>query len=138
MGSVRSIPLNSNGSERWIIPQNLTDPQAKGKGTSDLDGGGSVRPVKGRGIGIGKGEDGTGTGRDGKEKDSQRALGGWIRRRGRWYKIVVLGILVVGLIVGLAVGLTIGLRKRYLLLPFCSPGSRLYHKGFPESHQNRY
>lgn len=37
---------------------------------------------------------------------------GWVVQ----YKVVVWGILVIGLIVGLAVGLTVGLRKRYICL----------------------
>ncbi|KAK3950916.1 hypothetical protein QBC32DRAFT_315382 [Pseudoneurospora amorphoporcata] len=45
VGSVRSIPLNSNGSERWVIPT-VTDREQEGKGT---DAGGSVRPAKGIG-----------------------------------------------------------------------------------------
>lgn len=104
VGSVRSIPLNSNGSERWVI---LPTTERDREGTSEADG--SPRPAKG------KSEDGRGV-HGGKDKDM--ALGGWVRRRGRWYKVVVLGILVIGLIVGLAVGLTIGLRKRYILLSF--------------------
>ncbi|KAK3398094.1 hypothetical protein B0T20DRAFT_354479 [Sordaria brevicollis] len=43
VGSVRSIPLNSNGSERWVIPQVLTDTAADGTVT------------KGKGKGKGKG-----------------------------------------------------------------------------------
>ncbi|KAK3329320.1 hypothetical protein B0H66DRAFT_19057 [Apodospora peruviana] len=36
----------------------------------------------------------------------------WIARRGGWYRLTLLSILVVGLVVGLSVGLTVGLRKR--------------------------
>lgn len=34
-------------------------------------------------------------------------------RRGGWYKLILLSILLVGSIIGLGVGLTLGLRKRY-------------------------
>ena len=119
VGSVRSIPLNSNGSERWVIPQNLTDRGPEGAL------GGSPRPLASKEIGKSGDERGE---RGGKEKDS-RALGGWVRRsKGGWYKIVVLVILIVGLIVGLAVGLTVGLRKRYIFASFCSTGNDLYRK----------
>ncbi|CCC11666.1 hypothetical protein SMACR_04648 [Sordaria macrospora] len=103
--SVRSIPLNSDGSERWVIPT-VRDREGKMIETND---GGLVRPVKG----IGKSEDGRAVGHGGGKEKDKRGLGGWVRSPGRWYKVVVLGILIIGLIVGLAVGLTVRLRKRH-------------------------
>lgn len=118
VGSVRSIPLNSNGSERWVIPTVLTDTDGKGKGkrASEASYGPARTKAKGESV------DGRETERRGKDR-KERALGGWVRRpesRSGWYNLVILGGLVIGLIVGLTVGLTVGLRKRYDISIFFS------------------
>ena len=103
VGSVRSIPLNSSGSERWVVPPPAT---VLRDGAPD----GSPRPLpkeKRKSVG-----DGTGIRAQAGKDNTDRALGGWVRRRGGWYRVVgVLGILIICLIVGLAVGLTVGLKK---------------------------
>lgn len=98
VGSVRSIPLNSNGTVEWVVPMRDRDREGW------MSDGSPAQPVKG------KTENKSGRGKGGKKEDME--LGKWVRRRGGWYKVVVWGILVIGLSVGLAVGLTVGLRKR--------------------------
>lgn len=73
MGSIRSIPLNSNGTVEWVVPMRDRDREGW---TSN---GSPAQPVKG------KTEHRSGRGQGGKEEDM--ALGEWVRRRGGWYSI---------------------------------------------------
>ncbi|KAK3498508.1 hypothetical protein B0T13DRAFT_448243 [Neurospora crassa] len=99
VGSVRSIPLNSNGTVEWVVPM-------RDRGREGWTSHGSpAQPVKG------KTENRSGRERGGEKEDS--ILREWVRVQGGWYKVVVWGVLVIGLIVGLAVGMMVGLRKRH-------------------------